>query len=121
RLAREHAGLRLPGTRMVFARLLRAVCEQKVTGKEAYRAYAAIVRKFSEKAPGPVPDLYLPPEAERIAATAYWEYHPLGLEQKRADTLRRVAYEAARLESCVDSAELTRRLVSIPGIGPWTA
>jgi 3-methyladenine DNA glycosylase/8-oxoguanine DNA glycosylase len=43
--------VRLPRTGLVFPRLLRAVCEQKVTGKEAYRAYAAIVRHFASPRP----------------------------------------------------------------------
>nr|WP_244872321.1 DNA-3-methyladenine glycosylase 2 family protein [Catellatospora sp. TT07R-123] len=121
RLARDFAGVRLPATGLAFSRLLRAVCEQKVTGTEAYRAYAAIVRHFSTAAPGPVERLYLPPDPEVIAAAPYWEFHPLGLEQKRADTLRRVAAQAARLEACPDSASLTARLLAIRGIGPWTA
>jgi 3-methyladenine DNA glycosylase/8-oxoguanine DNA glycosylase len=120
RLAHEHQDLRLPGTRQVFIRLLRNVCEQKVTGKEAYQAYSAIVRRFGQKAPGDR-DLLLPPDPERIAATPYYEFHPLGMEQKRADTLRRVAFEAPRLERCESSQELSKRLQSIPGIGVWTA
>ncbi|MBX6748733.1 MAG: DNA-3-methyladenine glycosylase 2 family protein, partial [Micromonosporaceae bacterium] len=43
-LARQHPGLRLPATGRVYERLLRTVLEQKVTGTEAYRAYAATVR-----------------------------------------------------------------------------
>lgn len=121
RLAREHAGLRLPATRQAFPRLLRAVCEQKVTGTEAYRAYSAIVRKLSAKAPGPVDDLWLPPDPDVVAATPYYEFHPLGLEQRRADTLRRVAAQAGRLERRPDSAALTAHLLTIRGIGPWTA
>jgi 3-methyladenine DNA glycosylase/8-oxoguanine DNA glycosylase len=120
RLAHEHQDLRLPGTRQVFIRLLRNICEQKVTGKEAYRSYSAIVRRFGEKAPGGK-DLLLPPDPARVAATPYYEFHPLGMERKRADTVRRAAYEAARLERCESSAELTARLKSIPGIGVWTA
>ncbi|MEV4417108.1 DNA-3-methyladenine glycosylase 2 family protein [Catellatospora sp. NPDC049609] len=121
RLAREHAGLRLPATGLAFPRLLRAVCEQKVTGTEAYRAYSAIVRKLGSKAPGPAERLWLPPDPEVVAATPYYEYHPLGLEQRRADTLRRVAAQAARLERRPDSASLTAHLLTIRGIGPWTA
>jgi 3-methyladenine DNA glycosylase/8-oxoguanine DNA glycosylase len=121
RLAREHAGLRLPATHLAFPRLLRAVCEQKVTGTEAYRAYAAIVRKFSTRAPGPVDGLWLPPDPDVIAATPYYEFHPLGLEQRRADTLRRVAAQAHRLQRRPDSASLTAHLLTIRGIGPWTA
>ncbi|MFC0531030.1 DNA-3-methyladenine glycosylase family protein [Phytohabitans kaempferiae] len=120
-LARVHRGVRLPATGQIFPRLLRAILEQKVTGKEAYRAYAATVRHFGEFAPGPVERLYLPPEAEAVAAAPYWVFHPFGVEQRRADTLRRGAAEAARLQRCETSAEATKRLTSIPGIGPWTA
>jgi 3-methyladenine DNA glycosylase/8-oxoguanine DNA glycosylase len=112
--------IRLPRTGLVFPRLLRAICEQKVTGKEAHRAYLAIVRRFREPAPGPVPDLWLPPSPEMIQATPYYEFHSLGLEQRRTEVLRRTAFEASRLESCVDSAALAKRLLAIPGIGPWT-
>ncbi|MFD2764775.1 DNA-3-methyladenine glycosylase family protein [Micromonospora eburnea] len=120
RLAREHHGLRMPATGQVFPRLLRAVLEQKVTGKEAYRAYAATVRHFREPAPGPV-SLLLPPAPAAVAASPYWVFHPFGVEQRRADTLRRAAAAADRLERCVDAAEATRRLTAIPGIGRWTA
>jgi 3-methyladenine DNA glycosylase/8-oxoguanine DNA glycosylase len=121
RLAREHAGLRFGATGRVFQPLLGAILGQKVTGKEAHFAYVRILRKFSEPAPGPRPGLYLPPLPEVIAAQPYWAFHPLGVEQKRADTLRRAAAVAAALERCADAAACTARLVSIPGIGPWTA
>jgi 3-methyladenine DNA glycosylase/8-oxoguanine DNA glycosylase len=120
-LARTHAGMRMPRTGQVFPRLLRAIFEQKVTGTEAYRAYAATVRHFSEPAPGPVPRLWLPPTAEVIAGSAYWVFHPFGVEQRRAQTLLRAAAEAQRLERCPDTVQATRRMTAVPGIGPWTA
>jgi 3-methyladenine DNA glycosylase/8-oxoguanine DNA glycosylase len=120
RLARHHRGVRFPATGRVFQRLLVAILEQKVTGIEAHRAYRAIVRHFGEPAPGPL-DLLLPPDPEAVAATAYWVFHPFGVEQRRTQTLLRAAYEAARLERCADSAEATRRLTSLAGIGAWTA
>jgi 3-methyladenine DNA glycosylase/8-oxoguanine DNA glycosylase len=132
RLARVHAGLRMPATGRVFQRLLRAVFEQKVTGKEAYRAYAATVRHFHavagrEPAPGPrrasegPSGLLLPPDPAAVAATPYWTFHPFGVEQRRADALCRAAAVAARLEECADAATLTERLTAITGIGAWTA
>lgn len=120
-LARAHRGLRLPATGQIFPRLLRAIFEQKVTGKEAYRAYAATVRHFGAPAPGPVRPLWVPPEPAVIAAAPYWVFHPFGVEQRRADTLRRAAAVADRLERCGDAAEATRLLRAVPGIGPWTA
>lgn len=121
RLARAHRGLRLPATGRLFTRLFRAILEQKVTGKEAYRAYAATVRHFREPAPGPLATLLLPPDPAAVAATPYWVFHPFGVEQRRADTLGRAAVAAERLERCADAAEATARLTAIPGIGAWTA
>jgi 3-methyladenine DNA glycosylase/8-oxoguanine DNA glycosylase len=120
RLARTFAGVRMPATGLMFHRLLRAVLEQKVTCKEAHRAYRAIVRHFAEPAPGPA-GLTLPPDPAAVAATPYWTFHPFGVEQRRTQALLRVAVLADRLERCADTAEATRRLVAVPGIGPWTA
>ncbi|HEX5741906.1 MAG TPA: DNA-3-methyladenine glycosylase 2 family protein [Pilimelia sp.] len=119
RLARRYAAVRLPATGLVFPRLLRAVCEQKVTGTEAYRAYAATVRHFGEPAPGPA-RLLLPPDPAAVAGTPYWTFHRFGLEQRRATTLTRAAAVADRLQSCPDAARAAARLRAVPGVGPWT-
>ncbi|WP_122982500.1 DNA-3-methyladenine glycosylase family protein [Actinoplanes teichomyceticus] len=120
RLARTFTGVRMPATGRVFPRLLRAILEQKVTGNEAHRSYRAICRRFGEPAPGPA-GLVLPPDPAAVAACAYWEFHPLGVEQRRAQALLRAALVADRLERCADAAEATRRMTALPGIGPWTA
>lgn len=120
RLAATFSGVRLPATGLLFPRLLRAILEQKVTGKEAHRAYRAVCRHFGEPAPGPV-DLVLPPDPAAVAATPYWTFHPFGVEQRRTQALLRAAQVAQRLERCADSAEATARMISLPGIGPWTA
>ncbi len=124
RLAKVHSGLRLPATGSVFPRLLRAILEQKVTGKEAYRGYAATVRHRGmggEPAPGPLAGLRLPPDPKAVAATPYWVFHPLGIEQRRADAICRAAAVASQLEECGDAASLTAGLTAIRGIGAWTA
>lgn len=120
RLAKTFAGVRMPATGLMFHRLLRAVLEQKVTGKEAHRAYRMTVRHFGEPAPGPA-GLTLPPDPAAVAGTPYWVFHPFGVEQRRTQALLRVAVGADRLERCADTTEATRRLVAIAGIGPWTA
>ncbi len=125
-LARRHRGLRLPATGRVYQHLLRAVFEQKVTGTEAYRAYAATVRHCHRTtggapAPGPTPGLLPPPDPATVAAMPYWLFHRFGVEQRRADTLARASATATRLDHCADAAEATRRLVAIQGIGAWTA
>ncbi len=120
RLAGLHRGLRYPATGLVFPHIVRAVLEQKVTGIEAHRSYRAVARHFGEPAPGPVP-LLLPPDPAAVAATPYWVFHPFGVEQRRTQALLRAAAAAAAVQGCADSAAATRRLVSIAGIGPWTA
>jgi 3-methyladenine DNA glycosylase/8-oxoguanine DNA glycosylase len=120
RLAKTFAGVRMPATGLLFPRILRAVLEQKVTGREAHKAYRAIVRHFAEPAPGPA-GLTLPPEPAAVAGTPYWRFHPFGVEQRRTQALQRIAAETARLEACAGSAAATERMVTIPGIGPWTA
>jgi 3-methyladenine DNA glycosylase/8-oxoguanine DNA glycosylase len=121
-LARTRPGLRLPASGRVFGHLVPAVLGQKVTGKEAYHAYRRLLRHFGEAAPGPAPEtLCLPPDPAAVAATPYHTFHPFGVEQRRADTLRRVAAHAAALERAGGAAETTRRLTSLPGVGPWTA
>jgi 3-methyladenine DNA glycosylase/8-oxoguanine DNA glycosylase len=119
-LQRRHPGLRLPRTGRVFDALVPSVFEQKITGTEAFRAYAAYLRAFGERAPGPG-ELLLPPHPEVVAGLAYHALHPIGLERRRAEVLRRAASRAAWLEASTDSGEATRRLTSLPGIGPWTA
>jgi 3-methyladenine DNA glycosylase/8-oxoguanine DNA glycosylase len=121
RLQRTHPGLRLPRSGRVLHALVPTVIEQKITGTEAFRAYAALLRAHGEPAPGPLPGLWLPPAPERLAALPYHAFHPLGVERRRAEVIRRAAARAAWLEAAADAAEATRRLTSFAGIGAWTA
>ncbi|HEX6487746.1 MAG TPA: DNA-3-methyladenine glycosylase 2 family protein [Candidatus Dormibacteraeota bacterium] len=121
-LQRRLPGLRLPRSRAVFETLVPVIIEQKVIGLEARRAYRALLRRFSEPAPGPLP-LLLPPAPERIANAPYWEFHPLGIERRRAETLIRAARAARRLEEASEMAPAAAlaRVTAVPGIGPWSA
>jgi 3-methyladenine DNA glycosylase/8-oxoguanine DNA glycosylase len=121
-LARRYPGVRFGRTEAVLEALVPAVLEQKITGDEARRVYRALVNAHGEDAPGPL-RLRLPPAPERLAALPYYAYHPLGLERRRADLLRRLGGAARTLEALngLEPAEAGRRLQAIPGIGPWTA
>ncbi len=126
-LDRRHLGIRLGRTGAVLESLIPAVLEQKVTGTEAWRGFRGLVLRWGEPAPGPhgigPRGLRLQPEPARIAAIPYHALHPLGIERRRADLIRRVADHDHRLEEIVrlprDLAEA--RLRAVPGIGPWTA
>ncbi len=115
-------GLRLPRTGQLLPPLLPAVTGQKVTVPEAHRAYRAIVRRLGEPAPGPVPML-LPPEPARLASLPYFDFHPLGLERRRAEVVRRIGAVAGTIESwlALSPEEARARLQTIEDIGPWTA
>ncbi|MGH8874607.1 MAG: DNA-3-methyladenine glycosylase family protein, partial [Acidimicrobiia bacterium] len=96
---------------------------QKVTGREARHSLGALTAAFSGPAPGPSDGLRLPPDPERLAAAPYHAFHQMGVERRRADTIRRAAREAPRLERLArfDAEQGMRRLVSLPGVGEWTA
>ena len=119
-LQRRHPGLRLPRSESVLHALVPAIFEQKVTGTEAFRAYAALLRAYGEPAPGPA-GLVLPPAPQVLAELPYHAFHPLGIERRRAEVIRRAAARASWLEAAADAAEATRRLRSLAGIGVWTA
>jgi 3-methyladenine DNA glycosylase/8-oxoguanine DNA glycosylase len=121
-LIRRTAGLRIGRTGAVFEALLPAILEQKVTGREAFSAYRGLVRAHGEPAPGPF-GLWLQPSPPTLARLPYYAFHPLGVERRRADTIRYAASRAERLEEIVGlPIDLARaRLRFLPGIGPWTA
>ncbi|MGD0017920.1 MAG: DNA-3-methyladenine glycosylase 2 family protein [Candidatus Limnocylindrales bacterium] len=121
-LARRFSTLRLPRSGQLLPALIPAVTEQKVTGPEAHGAYVGLARRLGEPAPGPVA-LLLPPAAARLATLPYFEFHPLGLERRRAELLRRIGRSGAQIESwtALSPDEARARLRTIPGIGPWTA
>jgi 3-methyladenine DNA glycosylase/8-oxoguanine DNA glycosylase len=121
-LHRRLPGLRISRSRAVFEALVPSILEQKVTGQEARASYRALVRAWGAAAPGPAP-LLLPPGPEALAVRAYWEFHPLGVERKRATTIRAAATRAARLEeaAALPGQAARLRLQAVPGVGPWTA
>jgi 3-methyladenine DNA glycosylase/8-oxoguanine DNA glycosylase len=118
-------GFRVPRTGLVLDALVPAVIEQRVTGHEAWRSWAQLVRRWGEPAPGPdgMPPLYVPPPPALLARIPSWEWHRIGVEEARARVVRAAAHVAARLEEAVTMApeDALRRLRAVPGVGPWTA
>jgi endonuclease III len=121
-LHRQHAGLRMLRTESVMEALVPAVLEQKVAGVEARHAYRHLIRTLGEPAPGPTP-LMVPPSPQVLAHTPYWTFHGFGVERRRAEVIMMAAQRANRLEALVDlpRAKAYQRLLSLPGIGPWSA
>ena len=119
---RRLPGLRLTSGAQVYETLLVSILGQKITSFEARRSFAGLVRRFGERAPGPL-GLLLPPSPGKLSRLPYWALHPLGIERRRADTLRAAAAAATQLErlASLPSAERIEKLMTLPGIGPWTA
>ncbi|MEY2568085.1 MAG: hypothetical protein QOE35_2614 [Actinomycetota bacterium] len=121
-LQRRLRGLRIPRSQAVTEALVPTIIEQKVLGIEAKRSYARLVRRYGVPAPGPG-DLLLPPSPVLLSRTPAFAFHPFGIEQKRADTIKRACAYAHRLDETVgmDRDAAYQRLTALPGIGPWSA
>ncbi len=115
-LARTNPGLRLTRSGSVIDALVVSILGQKVTGVEARRSYRDLLIRHGEPAPGPL-GLRLPPPPEKLARLPYWAFHPLGVERRRADTIRAAAAVAPQLERISDLSrdEGRRRLLVTPG------
>ena len=122
-LARRAAGLRLARTGRVFELLVPIVLEQLVSGAEASRAFARLVRRFSEPAPGPFDDLWLPLGPEQIRGISQAAFPACGALPRQGATLLELARRASRVEeaAAMDADAAERRLVAFPGVGVWTA
>lgn len=120
-LHRVNPGLRVPRSLAVMDVLIPTILEQKVTGAGARRSYRALIRRFGEAAPGPL-GLRLLPQPKDLAAIPYQEFHSLGVERKRAATMKAACSYAHRLEeaSSMDLDDGRRRLLALPGVGEWT-
>ena len=116
--------LRLGRTDRVLEALIPAVLEQRVAGKDAFRAWRLLVTKYGSPAPGPAPvRMRVPPPAEVWRRVPSWELHLANVDPSRARTLVGCAQRAESLERLSDRlpAEARAALMSLPGVGEWTA
>lgn len=121
-------GWRVLRTGRVLESLVPAVLEQRVTGPEARRAWASLVRQFGQPAPGPweredAPPLLVAPDGPAWAGVPSWAWHRAGVDPGRAATIVGAARRARALERLAERppAEAARALASLPGVGTWTA
>jgi len=121
-LHRRAPGLRMSRSGALVEALVPSILEQKVVGADARASYRRLVAGYGSPAPGPDRSLRLPPTPSELAGLPYWAFHPLGVERRRADTVARACRVAHRLQVGLrsDDADLQRRLLTVPGVGPWT-
>ncbi|MDT5087889.1 MAG: hypothetical protein QOG47_596 [Mycobacterium sp.] len=116
--------LRLGRTGQVLEALVPAVLEQRVPGKDAFRAWRLLVSKYGTTAPGPAPQrMRVPPSAEVWRRVPSWEFHRANVDPGRARTIVGCAQRAASLERLASwpADEAREALMSLPGVGVWTA
>jgi 3-methyladenine DNA glycosylase/8-oxoguanine DNA glycosylase len=116
--------LRLGRTDHVVEALIPAILEQRVQGKDAFRAWRLLVTKFGTPAPGPAPvRMRVPPPAEVWRWIPSWEFHRANVDPGRARTIVVCAQRASSLQRLGSwPAEQARAaLMLLPGVGIWTA
>lgn len=121
-LHRRLRGLRVVRLGAVYDLAVATTVEQRVTTIEARRSWHALVRRHGETAPGPG-DLVLPPSPKVVARLPDWEWRRIGVEGRRAATMRNIAMDASGLDraAAISDTVLENRLLGIRGVGPWTA
>jgi 3-methyladenine DNA glycosylase/8-oxoguanine DNA glycosylase len=120
-LWRRHRGLRVPRTGTVWHDLCWLIVQQRIQRLDAAQQWRRLVERYGNPAPGSS-HLLAPPDPLRLAAVPSHDFHQIGIERRRADTLRAAARARLDLQH-LDRQPVTiaaERLQTIPGVGAWT-
>jgi 3-methyladenine DNA glycosylase/8-oxoguanine DNA glycosylase len=119
-LQRRYSGLRLLRFPWVFDSAAATVLQQRVRWQAGYTDFRRIALRWGTRTAEGVAF----PTSRQIAAVAPAQIEALGIDPKRARALWLLAQADARHDFlCIDAdtARACARLLSIRGIGPWTA
>ena len=118
----KHPGMRVPGAVDGFELAVRAVLGQQVSVRAARTFAGRLVEQCGkplESARGSLTHAF--PTAEAVADA---DLASIGLTNSRQRTLRALAEAVAdgevSLDPLADRDEVRNKLLSLPGIGPWT-
>ena len=120
---RARPGLRVPGAWDGFELAVRTVLGQQISVKGATTLAGRLVARFGR--PLPAPRGGLTHVFPTPAALADADLTAIGLPRARAETLGRLAAAASSGALCLNGSqapeETVARLLSVKGIGPWSA
>jgi AraC family transcriptional regulator, regulatory protein of adaptative response / DNA-3-methyladenine glycosylase II len=124
RAIQAHPGLRVPGCWDGFELAVRAILGQQITVKGATTLAGRMVREFGRPLESPnageIDSLF--PEPSVLAKA---DLSSIGLTRRRAAAIHALAAAVRDREIDLDAPgeadDAVRRLLSIPGVGPWTA
>ncbi|WP_017345884.1 DNA-3-methyladenine glycosylase 2 family protein [Pantoea sp. A4] len=119
-------GLRVPGAFDGFEMMVRAILGQQITVKAATTLSSRFAAAFGEPFVTPFADLSrLSPFPSRVAQATLDEVASLGIVSARSSTILAIAaaFNAGDLNfsGIKQPDEVVQRLLSLKGIGPWTA
>jgi AraC family transcriptional regulator, regulatory protein of adaptative response / DNA-3-methyladenine glycosylase II len=125
---RANPGVRVPGAFDGFELALRAILGQQVTVKAATTIATGLVGTFGEPLATPLPELTrLTPSPARIAEAGVGDIARHGIIAARARCILALAAAQESGGLGLDGGrhplpdDTIRRLIELPGIGPWTA
>ena len=122
---RDHGAYRMPHTGTPYHDLLPAVLGQRVTAVEALGQWSELCRRHGEPVTVGEHRMHAPPSPDVLLAVPYHEFHLMGIDRRRAETLRNVARHGDRLINgwLPDGTphERTMSLTLLDGVGVWTA
>jgi AraC family transcriptional regulator of adaptative response / DNA-3-methyladenine glycosylase II len=122
----QNPGLRVPGAFDGFELAVRAILGQQITVQAATKIACRYAEAFGEKIDTPFPELTrLTPQAQKVTRATVDDIARLGVIRTRSACILALA-EAFRsgslqLEPGTHPEAAMAQLMTLPGIGPWTA
>lgn len=116
KIAARYGPLEIPLAQEPFKQLLSSIVSQQISGRAAEKIFGRLLDAVGD-----------PPAAERIMAAADDDLRRCGLSANKLAAIRDLAQKVATGElplrdiSTLDDEEVIRRLVTVRGIGHWTA
>jgi len=118
-LISQMRGLKPIFTASVFEAMIKAIVEQQIALKAAISIQGKLIKRFGKKIEGH----YAFPTREAIRTADIEELRSCGLSYSKAQYVKNIASSEIDFESLKNESfeEIYEQLISIKGVGPWTA